>query len=448
MKSSLLRRSTIALLGILALLLPLLVACGASEAEVAESPDEVPTAEIVATPDIDPSPSVEDPETVPTEAPQPDPSPTEAEGSQEDTADPEFPLSTEYLNFGVAVHLFYTDHERVLQLAQNAGFDWIRQQIHWKDIEIPGQPVEAWGWAELDTIVEATNRYGLKLLISVVRSPSVYTADGSDGLPEDPATLGDFVEAMAERYGDQVHAYEIWNEQNLAHETGGRIVLEDAGRYVELLIECYNRIKAVTPGAYVLAGAPSSTGVTDPSIAISDIEYYRAMYEYRDGIIDGHFDVQAVHPGGSANPPDTLYPDNPSDADGWTDHPTFYFRHIENVRAVMEEYGLGDHQIWITEYGWATENVTPGYEFGNQVTLEQQAEYITRAIQRTYEEYPWVGNMFLWNLNFAVLWTQQDPPQPLHEQASFGILNGDWSPRPSYLALQELIARLKQEQGR
>jgi hypothetical protein len=37
---------------------------------------------------------------------------------------------------------------------------------------------------------------------------------------------------------------------------------------------------------------------------------------------------------------------------------------------------------------------------------------------------------------------------PLHEQASFAILNPDWSPRPSYLGVQSLIAELKQRQGR
>jgi len=108
---------------------------------------------------------------------------------------------------------------------------------------------------------------------------------------------------------------------------------------------------------------------------------------------------------------------------------------------------MGDKEIWITEYGWATANNTPGYEFGNQVSFEQQAEYITGAIRRAYELYPWVGNMFLWNMNFAVT-KAENGLDTMHEQASFGILNPDWSPRPSYLAVQALIAELKQKQGR
>jgi hypothetical protein len=358
-------------------------------------------------------------------------------------------LSNEHLQFGTVAHLYYTDHERALQLTQNAGFDWVRQQVHWKDTEIDtGGTGDRYSWDQLDVIVEAVHAYDLKLMVSIVRSPAQYTADGSDGLPEDPANLGDFVEDMALRYGDRIHAYEIWNEQNLAHETGGVIGIEDAGRYVEMVMECYTRIKAINPDAYVVVGAPSPTNFYDPAVGISDLEYFRAMYEYRDGIITDYFDVQGVHPAGSANPPDTLWPDNPSNADGWNDHSTFYFRHVENVRDVMVEHGMGDHQIWLTEFGWATENVTPGYEYGNQVSFEDQATYITQAMRQTYEDYPWIGNMFLWNLNFAVTWGQVDPPQPLHEQAAFGILNPDWSPRPSYLAVQGTIAQIKQEQGR
>jgi hypothetical protein len=173
-------------------------------------------------------------------------------------------------------------------------------------------------------------------------------------------------------------------------------------------------------------------------------------------MIKQYFDAQAVHPGGAANPPDTLWPDNPSNAQGWNDAPTHYFRHVENVRAFMEQSGVGDHQIWITEFGWATANNTPGFEFGNQVSMQQQADYISGAIKRTYDKYrypdgsPWVGAMFLWNMNFAVLWSATDNPNrnPEHEQASFALLNGDWSPRPAFIAIQGLLPKLKQEEGR
>jgi len=352
-----------------------------------------------------------------------------------------FPLKSEKLNFGVAAHLFYTDRDTPLTMARDAGFGWVRQQIHWRDQE---GPAGNYAWGELDAIVDTVNAYGLKLLISIVRSPNFYTATGGDGMPQDPQSLGNFVAALAEHYHGKVQAIEIWNEQNLAYENGGYVSTEDAGHYVELLKEAYTRIKAVDPGIFVVAGPPSSTAVNSAGVAISDERYYRAMYTYQNGEIRNYFDVQAVHPGGSANPPDTLWPDNPSTAQGWTTDATFYFRHVEDVRKLMLEYGLGDHQIWITEFGWATQNTTPGFEFGNQISYDQQAEYIVRAMRRAQEQYPWVGTMFLWNLNFGPLKARDG--DPMNEQASFSILNGDYSPRPSYLAIQRYLGELSAKQ--
>ncbi|WP_129627119.1 hypothetical protein [Candidatus Oscillochloris fontis] len=424
---------------LLFLLVSLLVGCGSSQPTTPVG--TIPTAAVITTPDT----SAPAATPVPTIATGATAVPVEVSPTPEATDIPVIPTpppSEAYLEFGVVGHLYYTDRDRVLQLTQNAGFDWVRQQVVWRDIEDPVAGI--YGWEELDQIVNTVNAYGRRLLVNVVQSPTAYNS--TNGLPDDPKALGNFLEMMALRYGDKIDAYEIWNEPNLAHENGGNIVPEDVGHYVEILKEAYTRIKAVNPNAIVLAAASSSSGVTNPEIALSDEEFYRAMYTYNGGEVRDYFDVQAVHPGGSANPPDTHWPDNPSTADGWTTHSTFYFRHIEEVHTWMVEYGMANKPMWITEYGWATQNTTPGYEFGNQVSLEQQAEYITGAIRRTYEEYPWVTNMFLWNINFAVLWGERG--DPLHEQASFAIINPDWSPRPSYLAIQGLIAELKQKQGR
>jgi hypothetical protein len=447
-------RRPVARLALAALLLPLVAACGpapAANPTPSLSRDEG-TAPAAAT--SAPSPPTNVPPSA-TALPATNAPATNAPA----TATPaalEFPLRTPYLEFGVVEHLYYTDRARVLDLTEIAGFDWIRQQIQWKDIEGPTPGNYAWG--ELDNIVNDVAARNIKLLISIVKSPAFYNP--TNGLPEDPKSMGNFVEALVKRYGTKISAIEIWNEQNLATENGGRVTEEDAGHYVEILAECYRRIKALEPGIFVLAGAPSSSGVNDPSLAVSDANYYRAMYTYKNGMIKEYFDAQAVHPGGAANPPDTLYPEKPNVVPNcppelgscWTDDPTHYFRHVENVRRFMVENGVADHQIWITEYGWATANNTKGYEFGNFVTFDQQAQYIADAIQRSFKNYrdeqgkPWLGVMFLWNMNFAVLWGGQGNPQ--HEQASFGILNPDWSPRPAFVMLQGLLPQIKKKQGR
>jgi hypothetical protein len=410
---------------------PTIVATAAPIASATSAPSPTPTAAPSATAAQSATPTPE-----PTATPTPEP-------TVEPTATPQplgpgglsYPLKTDALQYGVAAHLFYTSRALPLRRAGEAGFGWIRQQVHWSDQE---GPPGRYAWGELDAVVNAVHNAGLNLLLSVVSSPRFYTANGRHGMPKNPEKLGNFVAALARHYQGKVQAIEIWNEQNLAVENGGRVSVDDAGHYVELLKVAYTRIKEVDPGIFVIAGPPSSTGVTKAAIAVDDMTYYEAMYSYDGGIIRDYFDAQAVHPGGAANPPDTLWPDDPSVADGWTDHPTFYFRHVENVRALMESYGLGDHQIWITEFGWATRNNTRGFEFGNQVTLEEQADYIVGAMRRTHEQYPWAGAIILWNLNFAILRARSG--QPRHEQASFGILNADGSPRPAFLAIQSYLA--------
>ncbi|MDZ4722219.1 MAG: hypothetical protein SH847_27460 [Roseiflexaceae bacterium] len=430
-----------------ALLSIILAACGGAP-QAAQPTAAQPTAPSTEQPTIKPNDTSSQPTVAPEPKPTEQPAPTaEPQGIFE----PGTPIRTRNTQYGVVSHLYYTDRNRVLTLTNIAGFTWTRQQIQWKDLEGPEPGNYAWG--DLDGIVNDTATNNVKLLISIVKSPTFYNP--TNGLPSDPKSMGDFVEAMMKRYGDKITAVEIWNEQNLAVENGGRVTADDAGHYVDILVECYNRIKAISPNTIVLAGAPSSTAFEREDVALPDEKYYRAMYSYKDGLIKSHFDAQAVHPGGAANSPGTLFPDNPNTiADCppelgtcWTDNATHYFRHMENVRRFMVEEGVGDHQMWVTEFGWATKNNTPGYEFGNFVSTEQQSTYIVDAMKMAHDKYkdengkPWVGVMFLWNMNFAVLWGGEGNPD--HEQAAFGILNPDWSPRPSFLAIQGYLASIK-----
>ena len=358
----------------------------------------------------------------------------------------EYPRIDE-VEFGVVSHLFYTDRNRVMTLTEIAGFDWVRQQIHWKDIEAsPG----IYYWDEVDKIIEDTAGFNVKLMISIVQAPDFY--EPNHGMPTDPKPFGNLVTNMIERYGGLITAVEVWNEPNLAIENGGRVDDQSVANYAEMLMEAYRRIKTARPYTYVIAAAPSSTGVNDVNLAMDDEKFLKSLYAYKGGIIKDYFDAQGVHPGAAANPPDTLWPDKPGNPVGWNDHSSHYFRHIEQIRKIMVDAGLADKQIWLTEYGWATQNNTPGYEYGNTVSLENQAQFTVDATNMVYQKYrdetgrSWIGVMFLWNLNFAVLWGESG--SPLHEQASFGILNPDWSPRPTFIALQGLYQKIKQEQGK
>ena len=170
----------------------------------------------------------------------------------------------------------------------------------------------------------------------------------------------------------------------------------------------------------------------DPSIAIDDVEYLRMVYAYNNGEAKRYFDHLATHPGGTLNPPDTLWPERPGPGPGWLDHPSFYFRRAEQLRQVMVENGDAAKQVWLTEFGWSTANQAPGYEYGNYISEQQQAQYLVRAFEIARTEWPWVGVMLVWNLNFSTI------TDPSDEKYSWSVVYADWNPRPAYRALQEM----------
>lgn len=334
--------------------------------------------------------------------------------------------------YGVNATLYYTDHNRVAQTAADAGFGWVRQQVLWRDHQAADGTIT---WDELDQIVAAVHGAGMKLLLCVVQAPDWATGiPGKSGFPDAahrPAYAA-FLAAIATRYGPQVAGFEIWNEMNLASENDGRPVPETAN-YVDLLAYAYDAVKAVSPQTLIVSGGPGPTEWgRGRTVAISDRQFFAEMFA--NPRYWTHIDITGVHVFGYGNPPDTLWPDTPGPGPGWRESREFYFRRIEDIRALMVQTGHADRPLWMTEFGWATANDSPLHEFGNGNSFDQQAAYLVRAFQIGRHSYtPWLGAMFVWNLNFAVTW--RDTGTPLHEQGAYGILNADWSPRPAYTAL-------------
>jgi polysaccharide biosynthesis protein PslG len=329
--------------------------------------------------------------------------------------DKPFPPNLSGLRYGINAFLFQTDTARVLDLIENAGFAWVRQQIHWRDIE--GERGQ-FNWEPLDKTVAATRKRDLHLLLSIVRSPSWATEGGDDGLPDDLKAFANFLHTLATRYRGQVAAYEVWNEPNLSIENGGTPATPE--QYLGLLKVSYSAIKSANPCALVLAAPLSPTTTNHHSLAADDMEFYERLYALDDGAFKWAADIVAMHPGGGSYHP----------MEGWSVHQPhrsrYYFRHIEQVYNLMQRNG-DNRQVWITEVGWT---VVPIEGAPLPVTLEQQAEYLVEALAMTRDYYPWVSAIFVWNLNFGVIGLPDD------EKTAFGILNKDWSPRPSYLALQ------------
>jgi hypothetical protein len=393
-----------------------------------------PTSTPTSTPTPTPTPTgtpTPTPTAAPTTAPRPAATPTPT-SSPVASAASVVPTSGYGFGYGIQAHAIGQDVGPIFDHIHQLGFRWLKVQVEWKNHEGPkGQ----YAWADIDRLVEHAQLNGIKLLLSVVKAPTWSRPAGTDlgveGPPANPQDYADFVGAMAARYRGRVHAYEIWNEQNLYYEWGREPL--DASRYVKLLKLAYQAIKAQDPKAVVVSGALTPTGINDGVIAIDDRTYLQQMY---NAGLKWTCDAIGVHPSGYANPPDSKFGEGPA-GPSHNDHPSFFFRHtMEDYRTVMVINGDGNKRLWPTEFGWSSTHglgapPAAGYEYANYNTEQDQASYIVRAYQMS-KAWGWVGPMFLWNLNFGPASGKFD------EKAGFGIVYPNWAPRPAFYALANM----------
>ncbi len=123
-----------------------------------------------------------------------------------------------------------------------------------------------------------------------------------------------------------------------------------------------------------------------------------------------YFDAFGYHPTGFAYEPERALEDLPAHDNG----NGFAFRGAEVMHDILAEYGLGHKPIWATEFGWLRDPAAnggayawcytyPDYEnnFGwMEVTEAQQADYLVRAFAYADAHWPWMGAMFVWNLDW------------------------------------------------
>ncbi len=281
-----------------------------------------------------------------------------------------------------------TEHiRRDVQVVREMGFGWIKQTFAWRDIEDIQKG--AYNWYFPDEIVAEVERAGLKLLVRIDRQPFWSQASGEtlvlNGPPSDLQDFQDFCRVLAQRYRGRVHAYQVWNEPNLSREWGEKE--PNAAEYVALLKACYTGIKVADPEAIVISAGLAPTGIDLP-VAIPDERFLHEMYAAGAA---PYFDILGLNAPGYKAPPE-LDPELAADPLlGWGGHRTFAFRHVEDMRAIMEANGDAAKQVAVLEMGWTTDPRPDSPYHWHAVTEEQQADYVVRAYQYARGHWPWVG---------------------------------------------------------
>lgn len=232
----------------------------------------------------------------------------------------------------------------------------------------------------------------------------LFVIDRREGMPADLNQWGDHVETVARAGQGFVEAYEIGNEPNARNFWGNDP--PDPAQYTQILQVAYERIKAVDPDAIVVSAGLAPVGRIEGTCngwsgndcsAMDEREYARQMLLLGAG---DYFDAFGYHPYGFAYEPET---------DAYIVSNGFAFRGAEVMHNILEQHDLGYKSIWATEFNWLRDDYgslpsnCDNYEpiFGwMEVSEAQQANYITRAFQYADENWPWMGAMFVWNLDW------------------------------------------------
>ena len=243
---------------------------------------------------------------------------------------------------------------------------------------------------------------------------------------------------MLYRYPGQIHAIEVWNEMNIDREWASVYGLS-AERYVELLRTAYNAIKMVDPGVIVISGALSPTGWNDGVQAYDDFVYMDMLIAA--GMLETVDCVGAHHNGYNIGPgvPWNQVPNDPTATfRGPFDNPHHswsFYSTLQGYAQRIQQAG-SDKKLCVTEFGWPTTEDLQGYpvgfEFANDNTLEEQAQYIDEAIQ-LMDQWGFVWLAFLWNLNYG----PQAGWDATNDNVPYSLLRPNWQTAPAY----EVIAK-------
>ena len=313
----------------------------------------------------------------PTDLPSATPTPTREQG----------PAAMTSPDYGIQAFLWWRPEvaSRDLGLIRDMGFRWVKQVFAWADIE--GAAKGHLNWTQADGVVQHAQDYGVKLMARLDRAPAWTGAGAPNGPPQNYEDYGDFCYEVAKRYRGRIHAYQIWNEPNLAREWGGRPPSPE--EYTRLLSIAFRRIKEADPEAIVVSGGLSPTGTWNDEV-MPDAVYLERMYQAG---FQNYCDMVGMHAAGYKAPPEISPDEVAADKERYGGDRTFCFRHVEDLRAIMEQYGDGARRVVLLEFGWTTDTIHPSYAW-HAVTLEQQADYLARAYQYAEQHWqPWISLM-------------------------------------------------------
>jgi hypothetical protein len=309
------------------------------------------------------------------------------------------------------------DHE--LDLLHDAHGTVVRIDLAWSSLETDGKgKFSQWYVDKAGLFLQHAAARGISVIATLWASPC-WASSAPDSVkqgcagawwdrgvdryaPANPTDYADAAAWVAQKWGSQLAALEIWNEPNLPDQYSLKAP-DPAVADAAMLKAAYPRIKAVAPSLTVLGGA----------LAFSDGDFLTRLY---NAGIHGNFDAFSIHPYNEWRDPD----------DPWKPEYKKYtfLTGVPWIESILAAHG--DGPLWLTEFGFST---CAGDSWC--VTQAQQAEYIGDSY-RIAATWPYVKAAIAYNLRNKGTSTGRED--------QFGMVNRDFTLKPAYAAFQTALA--------
>jgi hypothetical protein len=194
----------------------------------------------------------------------------------------------------------------------------------------------------------------------------------------------------------------------------------DVAHYTAILQRAYVEFKAADPVATVIAGGTSPAPDAADGTDMAPVTFLKGIYANGGR---GFFDAVGHHP--------YSFPCNPLTDASWN-----AFTQTRSLHDVMVANADGGKKIWATEAGAPTaNNVNHGCDAGPNVSLTeaQQAQWVTDYLKGWTQKFGSFTGPFIW---FQI---RDNGTNPSYPDDHFGLLRRDFSPKPAYQRLAQLL---------
>ncbi|MGC4105947.1 MAG: beta-galactosidase [Thermomicrobiales bacterium] len=252
---------------------------------------------------------------------------------------------------------------------KDGGFRYVRQEFTWSQIETAEGTYD---WSEYDLLVQSLAQNGIQVIAVVKGTPAWARASsgGQDGPPDDPARYQAFMQQLTSRYGGRVPFVQIWDRPNLASQWGGTPA--DADAFIPLLAAGFNGARSGNAEVKIIT--PELALTSDTAGGQTDLAFLRSLFDLD---ASPFFDIVGLRlDGGTLSPDDRrVAPDRVN------------ISRAILYRDIVVKGGDAATPIWATSFGWSATGT---------VTRDRQAEFVIRAMTRSWAEWPWMGLMVQW----------------------------------------------------